>query len=151
MTDILWIDDKAGMGTKSRLGFDGLIYFIEKNGHQIEIASTGDQIESAIKSNKEYGAIILDIIMDSLPSKVEDKHQFGGFDALELLIVSKPKTPVIVLSVMSLQMIKDEASRRNISLSECGVKRILRKGSILPTELAKIIEEVLADDKSNLA
>ncbi|MBI5841718.1 MAG: response regulator [Chloroflexi bacterium] len=146
MANILWIDDKAGGGTKNRLGFDGLIYFIEKNGHHIEIVSIGEQIENAIKPNKEYDLIILDIIMDSLSSATEHTHQFGGFDALEILMDSKPKTPIIILSVMSLQMIRDEANRRNIDLTQSGIREILRKGPILPMDLANTVEKILAEN-----
>lgn len=149
MANILWIDDKAGGGTKSRLGFDGLIYFIEKNGHHVDMASSGEQIEYAITNHYKYDLVLLDIIMDSLPSIEENKQQFGGFDTLEVLIRSDSKVPIIILSVMSEQMIKEEAKRRDIDLVQSGVKEILRKGPILPSDLEKIVENILTGNKPN--
>ena len=148
MANILWIDDKAGGDTKRKLGFDGLIYFIDKNGHNVEIASTGEKIEAALRKHETYDLIILDIIMDSLPSAKETEHQFGGFDALEILINAQSATPIIILSVMSLHMIRDEADRRNIDLLQSNVKEILRKGPILPSELATIVEIILTKRES---
>jgi CheY-like chemotaxis protein len=149
MANILWIDDKAEGKDKNRLGFNGLIFFIEKNGHTVDIASSGEQIENAIKNYNQYNLIILDIIMDSLPSTRENMQQFGGFDVLEILSNFHSKVPIIILSVMSQQMVKDEAMRRNIDLVQNGVKEVLRKGPILPSELAKMVENILNNNKSN--
>lgn len=147
MANILWIDDKAGGGTKKRLGFDGLIYFIEKNGHRIDIKAVGDEIEEALSRHIEYDLIILDIIMDSLPSATDNNHQFGGFDALEILIDKKSKIPIIILSVMSKEMIYEESNRRHLDLGKAGVKIILRKGPILPSDLAKMVEDILKNNE----
>ena len=147
MANILWIDDKAEGGNKHRLGFNGLIYFIEKNGHIVDIASSGEQTEDAIHHLEKYDLILLDIIMDSLPSAKESMQQFGGFDTLEILANYHSETPIIILTVMSRQMISDEARRRNIDLEQIGVKEILRKGPILPSELARIVEILIAKSK----
>jgi CheY-like chemotaxis protein len=148
MASLLWIDDKAGDGTEKRLGFDALIYFIEKKGHNVDIVSTDEQIENALRSDKKYDLVILDIIMDALSSSTDHTDQFGGFDALEILMNARPTTPIIILSVMSTPMIKDEAARRHIDLTKSMVKQILRKGPIRPTDLAEIVETILADTKN---
>ena len=145
MAKILWIDDKAGRGTKDRLGFDALMFFIEKNGHQVYVASTVEHIEKCINEMEIYNLLILDIIMDPLPSSKEDGHQFGGFDVLEELARSHTTIPIIILSVMSDQMIRDEATRRHLNLESVGVRKILRKGPILLKSLADMVEMYLAE------
>jgi CheY-like chemotaxis protein len=148
MANILWIDDKAEVEDKNRLCFNGLIYFVEENGHTVDIASSGEQIENAIKNHEKYDLILLDIIMDSLPTTNESMQQFGGFDTLEILANYHSETPIIILSVMSRQMISDEARRRNIDLVQIGVKEVLRKGPILPSELANIVEITISKNKN---
>jgi len=143
MAKILWIDDKAGGGTKDRLGFDALMYFVEKNGHQVEMASTVEQIEKTLIDIESYDLLILDIIMDPLSTSTKDTHQFGGFDALETLINTQSNIPIIILSVMSLQMIKDKAMRRGLDITKSEIKAVLRKGPILPMDLANLVEKHL--------
>lgn len=149
MAKILWMDDYAGKGTEQRIGFDGLVYFIEINGHTVEIASTSEQIEETLEIISSYDLLILDIIMDPLNSIEDDyQYQYGGIDVLERLLTINYYLPIILLSVMPSRMIKEETDRREIDLSKVGVKEILRKGSITPTELATIVERIL-NNKEN--
>lgn len=143
MAKILWIDDKAGGGTKDRLGFDALMYFIEKNGHVVEMASTVEKIEKTLTDIESYDLLILDIIMDPLSTSTKEGHQFGGFDALEILINTKSNIPIIILSVMARQMINDEAMRRGLDITKSEIKAVLRKGPILPMDLANLVDKHL--------
>ncbi len=149
MANILWIDDYAGNGTEERIGFDGQIYFVEKHGHIVKIISTREEIEDAIVSIKLYDLIIMDIIMDPLPSSSHTELQYGGIDVLEVLAAAESKIPVIILSVMSPRMIKEELTRRSLDILKIGVKETLRKGSTTPTELAKYVEKHLGNNKSH--
>lgn len=143
MAKILWIDDYAGRGTKQRIGFDALIYFVELNGHEVQIASTQHQILAFLEKNDCCDLLILDIIMDPLPSSSQDEHQYGGIDVLEVLAQGDSGIPIIILSVMPSRMIREEATRRGLDLGEIGVKEILRKGSVTPSQLAEVVESCL--------
>src|SRR3954470_21520128 len=142
MARVLWIDDNAGKGTAERMAFDGLIYFVEKNGHGVTIASTTTQIEEALQNIAQYDLVILDIIMEPL-SSYDQSQQHGGIDALESIARSGRHIPIIMLSVMGGNLILKEADRRGLDLSEIGVKQIKRKGLVTPTELAADVEKYL--------
>ena len=149
MARILWLDDYAGKGSKRRMGFDALIYFVEQNGHAVEIVSTRKQIELALEKIDTYDLFILDIIMDSLSFSSQSEHQFGGIDVLEKLAKSRSKIPIIILSVMPPKVIKEEAIRRGLDIKKIGVVEIRRKGSITPSQLATYVERHLLA-KANL-
>ena len=142
MARVLWIDDNAGKGTAERLAFDGLIYFVEKNDHDVTIASTTKQIELALQNIPQYDLLILDIIMEPLPS-LDSKQQLGGIDVLESIAAAGGHIPILILTVMSGKQILNEANRRGLDLSLVGLKKIMRKGSVTPTELAEEVERYL--------
>jgi CheY-like chemotaxis protein len=148
MARVLWIDDNAGRGTSERLAFDGLIYFVEKNGHEITIASTTAQIELALQNIERYDLLILDVIMEPLPS-FDQKQQHGGIDVLESIAKTGRHIPIIMLSVMSGKLILEDTERRGLDLSLIGVKEIKRKGSVTPTELAADVEKYLSEGDAN--
>jgi CheY-like chemotaxis protein len=143
MARIIWMDDYAGRGTKARIGFDGLVYFIEAKGHQVEIVSARERME-ALLLTCDYDLLILDIIMEPLTTSSQSAHQYGGMDVLEQLRTHQCDVPVIVLSVMAARSIKDEALRRGVDLREVGVREIRRKGSVTPRELADVVEGLLS-------
>jgi|ERR1051326_4843824 CheY-like chemotaxis protein len=150
MARVLWIDDDAGKGESRRMAFDALVYFVEHNGHQIDIASTGEQIETALANIDGYDLLILDVIMEAPPSS-EHYGQYGGIDVLEHIAAVGRHLPIVMLSVMPSRLITDEANRRGLDLERIGVKEIKRKGSITPTELAASVERFLGqrhDDPS---
>lgn len=146
MANILWIDDYAGKGNKrnkQRMGFDALVYFIEEKGHQVQIASTSETIESALSNINSYDLIILDIVMPPLSFSKHTNHPFGGMDALEKLSESHIKIPIIIFSVVPPRRIRDEARRRGVNLPQVGVKYLERKGTLTPTKLANMVEKYL--------
>jgi CheY-like chemotaxis protein len=150
MARVLWIDDNAGKGTARRMAFDALMYFVEKNGHEVAIASTGAQIEAALTDIERYDLLILDIIMEPLPSS-EYNEQYGGIDVLETIATTGRHLPIIMLSVMPARLIRNEANRRGLDLERIGVKEIKRKGSVTPTELATSVEKFLSQRRDDLA
>jgi len=143
MAKILWMDDYAGKGSKDRIGFDGLVFFIENNGHTVEIASTRERMEGVIPTISSYDLLILDIIMEPLTGSSLGEHQYGGMDVLERLKASTPLIPIIILSVMPSRLIKEEAERRSLDLADLGVREVKRKGSLTPTALAALVETYL--------
>lgn len=147
MARILWIDDNAGKGTKKRIGFDGLIYFVERNGHTVQIVSSREEIESTLDHWGSFDLLILDIIMDPLSSSSHMDHQYGGIDVLERLGQIHNSTPIIIVSVMQARVIREEANRRGLDLSRIGVRAIQRKGSIKPSEFALVVERLIQDDR----
>lgn len=151
MARILWIDDYAGKGTDRRMGFDALICFVEQNGHRVEIASTSALTEKALQNIDSYDLVILDIIMDPLPSSSQSGHQYGGIDVLERFSRAHTTVPIVILSVMRPMKIREEAARRGLDLSDVGVKETRRKGSLTPTELAAIVQQHLADKANSAA
>lgn len=143
MAKVLWIDDYAGRGGGGRMGFDALVWFVEKAGHSITIASTPQATEDALKQIDAYDLLILDIIMDPLEGSTSPEGRYGGIDVLQYLRQGELEIPVIILSVMTPQMIREEANRRSLDLSDLGVKEIRRKGSVTPTDLAAMVERYL--------
>jgi len=143
MARVLWIDDIAGKGTAKRMAFDALIYIVEKNGHQVDIASSGGQIETALVDIDRYDLLILDIIMEPLPSS-EYNEQYGGIDVIEKIAATGRNLPIIMLSVMPARLIRNEVTRRGLDLERIGVKEIKRKGSVTPTELAASVKKYLS-------
>lgn len=151
MAKILWIDDYAGKGnhkTKQRMGFDALVFFLEERGHYVQIVTNPDAIEVAIDEIDSYAAIILDIIMQPLPSSSHANQQYGGMDVLERLSRSRLKIPIIVFSVVQKRKIREEARLRGLDLNKIGVKYIKRKGDLTPTQLANLIERLLPKTSS---
>ncbi|HXH89946.1 MAG TPA: hypothetical protein VNN25_00080 [Thermoanaerobaculia bacterium] len=132
------------------MAFDALIYFVEKNGHKVDIASTGEQIEIALVDMHRYDLLILDIIMEPLPSS-EYNEQYGGIDVLEKIAATGRGLPIIMLSVMPARLIRNEAIRRGLDLERIGVKEIRRKGSVTPTELAASVKMHLRRRRDDLA
>lgn len=143
MATILWLDDYAGKSSEKRMGFDALIYFVEQKGHQVKTAPTLKQIESALAKIHSYDLLILDMIMDTMPSTTND-YQYTGLIILKRLAESSIKIPTIILSVMPSTTIKSEAKSLNLRLDKIGVKKIMRKGSVLPSELAEVVEKILS-------
>lgn len=150
MSKILWIDEIAGKSSKTdrngkiiRLAFDNHIFFIEKNGHNVTIAASNSEIVDALNMINQFDLLILDIIMDPLPFLKQNGYQYGGIDILEYMVNEDKRIPIIILSVMDPQKIKDEALRRGLDLDLIGVKKILRKGSEIPETIAEIVEIIL--------
>jgi|KBSSwiStaDraftv2_1062776.scaffolds.fasta_scaffold13746_3 CheY-like chemotaxis protein len=147
MARVLWVDDYAGRSGAKRLGFDALMSFIEGNGHTVEIASRPEQIEEGIEHAAEFGVAIVDILMEPLASSPVRGHRFGGIDVLERLARGGSKLPVIVLSVMPEWKVSEQIQRRGIDSGAVDIRRILRKGAVLPRDLAKQVEACLRETR----
>jgi CheY-like chemotaxis protein len=130
------------------MAFDALVYFVENNGHQIDIASTGEQIETALANIDGYDLLILDVIMEAPPSSGH-YGQYGGIDVLESIATAGRHLPIVMLSVMPSRLITNEANRRGLDLERIGVKEIKRKGTVTPTELAASVERYLDEQRHN--
>jgi len=126
---ILWIEDDADM-------LMGLVRPLERDGHEIIVAT--DEIEALekIKENK-FDLILFDII---IPTGVKGNSRdipFVGMELLKKLKDMNIKTPIIVLSVVRDQKMINE-------MLDMGVKKVLPKGAYLPSKLKEEIYEVLA-------
>lgn len=123
---ILWIEDDAKI-------LMGLVRPLEKDGHKIIIAEDEKESLELIKQS-DFDLILFDII---IPTGIKgDKGNFTlvGMRLLEnLLIKMKIETPIIVLSV-----VRDEEK-----MYKMGVKKVLPKGTYLPSELKKEIYKTL--------
>ena len=125
---ILWIEDDADM-------LMGLVRPLERDGHEIIVAT--DEIEALekIKENK-FDLILFDII---IPTGVKGNSRdipFVGMELLKKLKDMNIKTPIIVLSVVRDQKMINE-------MLDMGVKKVLPKGAYLPSKLKKEIYDVL--------
>lgn len=150
MARILWIDDYAGRGTQKRVGFDALIYFVEKNGHAVTIASTPDEIDVTLAKIAIFDLLILDIIMDPLSFSSTEYYQYGGIDIIARLVEAGASISIIVLSVVPPRMLREEAMRRGLDLVKARVRAIRRKGLVTPTVLADLVEKCLVGDDGQL-
>jgi len=123
---ILWVEDDAKI-------LMGLVRPLEKDGHKIIIAE--DEKESLeLIEQSDFDLILFDII---IPTGIKgDKGNFTlvGMRLLETLLIKMAiKTPIIVLSVV----------RDDEKMYKMGVKKVLSKGTFLPSELKKEIYATL--------
>jgi CheY-like chemotaxis protein len=131
MAIILWIEDEA-----NKIG--GLVKPIIKDGHTIIVAK--DRVEAIEKLNKQVkiDLVLLDLIIPSGQDQLID--QIDDYEGVNVLTDIKdklgPNIPIIVLTVV------DDADLF-IKLEQLGVKKILRKGSLLPSVLKNEIYKTL--------
>jgi len=151
MANILWIDDIAGKDSKVlsngkivRMSFDANIFFIENNGHNVKILSSTNDIITNLQNFKDYDLLILDVVMDSLPFSTNKENKYGGIDLLEYFSKNKITIPILIFSVMSQNKIEEEAKRRHLSLTDVGVKKIIRKNTETPEKIAVFVDEILS-------
>ena len=125
---ILWIEDDADM-------LMGLVRPLERDGHEIIVAT--DEIEALekIKENK-FDLILFDIIIPTGVKEDPGDVPFVGMELLKKLKDMNITTPIIVLSVMRNKKMINK-------MYEMGVKKVLPKGAYLPSKLKKEIYDVL--------
>lgn len=131
---ILWIEDDS-----KRL--KGLVKPLERDGHKIFCAE--DQ-EEALKliDNDEFNLIIVDLIIPSGEKNATSLNHFVGLNLIKILKAKNILTPICVLSVVRDQDIIRE-------LQDMGIKKILQKGSLLPSNLRKEIYDILSEAKND--
>jgi len=111
----------------------GLVRPLEKDGHKIIIAEDEKESLELIKQS-DFDLILFDIIIPAGIKGDKGKFSLVGMRLLEtLLIKMKIKTPIIVLSV-----VRDEEK-----MYKMGVKKVLPKGTYLPSQLKKEIYTTL--------
>ncbi len=126
---ILWIEDDADL-------LMGLVRPLEKDGYEIIVVKDEQEALRTIEES-DFDLILFDIIIPTGIKGDEGNVHFVGMRLLETLLISmKIKTPIVVLSV-----VRD--SEMINTMYEMGVKKILLKGTCLPSKLREEVYRTL--------
>jgi CheY-like chemotaxis protein len=128
--NILWIEDDY-------IVLKPLIKPLEKAGYIFDYAKNQREALECL-SNRAYDLIILDIIIPEGEYHSEREPLLHvGVKLLHKIVKELGiKTPIIVVSVLNDKLLKDE-------IKGLGVKKVLAKGRILPSELKKEVDKIL--------
>lgn len=139
MAKILWIDDYAGSMTGTLVGFDGLVYFIRRDGHTIQSVPHDLGFTESIARASTYDLILLDLVFQ-MPGQ---SSLYGGLDYLRKLEADKVLTPVVILSIVPVGIVRE--LMRSTRVSGTTVVSVLQKGGIRPSHLASAVFSIIRD------
>jgi len=126
---ILWVEDDASV-------IKDQVRPLEKDGCKIDIAEDMMQVLSLMEVLGEYDLLLLDILIPDGSRKPTNLNSYVGVDLLYKIRALYPDLPVIVLTVVT-----DPKIQEKIYLGD--VRRILPKGSCLPSKLRQAVYEEL--------
>lgn len=131
MANILWVEDEADKIYE-------LVRPLKNDRHNITVAKDREEAFNKIKFDK-IDLIIFDIIIPSGVTPIKkDLEPYEGITLLKNLKENNINIPIIILTIVNDEDVLNEA--RNF-----GANKILRKGTLLPSELKKEVDEILGN------
>ena len=118
-----------------------LKFKIEALGYRVLTASTVADAIGLLKSTV-VDVLVLDIMMDpggELRGKLNPS--LAGFQALDLIIKTSPKTPIICLSVMEDPAILKEVKKRGVVFIGKGETSLRKVASIIESKVTGVIRD----------
>ena len=101
---------------------------LTQHGHQIVLASDGDEAIELLKKENDWDLVLLDIMM---PNK-------NGYDVLDFIRNESPQPEIKVIALTNFDERIGKASCENF-----GVKEYIIKANFTPEEIAKKVNETI--------